>query len=424
MDSHLNSLPARRGQIGSQPKGARAARDGLAQHDGGGRRGERVGVAVRGGLGEKVRRRLERHLEQRRHVRLHARAVERRVAALVRHVVADEREVARVNLDAVHAEDRLDLGDDGGARRLDAKSAEHGVDIVGSDLVQVDHGSHRPARRERAKVDARRLDDRRFRALWRREHHRRSDALGVSHHHLWRELLDERHQLQPRGARRHPAVDPSRQPVARDAGAHQGASRSAERVEARHKSPLGRRLLCRSCGRPTAQCTTAAASRRTLGLLLVALLALLALLPQLGEGRAAQRRRVAPLPLLVRLHLADELLGRLGQRGSRLVDGGGAQPHLRFHEREEVERVRVLGERLEAGSLELLGELLLLVAPRPLHPLREHKLDAPPPAAVRAEHPSRVCRVDVRARGVPVFVLERPLLQPAPPVEAGGAARW
>ena len=71
-------------------------------------------------------------------MRLDAGAVERLVAALVRHVVGDQPEVARVDRDAVHAEDGADLVDDRRARRLDAVELQHRVDVVRRDAVDVD----------------------------------------------------------------------------------------------------------------------------------------------------------------------------------------------------------------------------------------------------------------------------------------------
>ena len=61
---------------------------------------EAVAVAVDRRLLQEVRRRLEGHLEERRRARLDPRAVERRVPALVRHVVGDEPQVPLVDGDA------------------------------------------------------------------------------------------------------------------------------------------------------------------------------------------------------------------------------------------------------------------------------------------------------------------------------------
>ena len=54
-------------------------------------------------------------------------------AHLVGHVVGDEAEVARVNADAISAEDAADLCHYSGASGLDAKSAQHCTHVVGGD---------------------------------------------------------------------------------------------------------------------------------------------------------------------------------------------------------------------------------------------------------------------------------------------------
>ncbi len=115
-----------------------AAEAGLAHHQAGGGRLERVPLAAQSRRPQERYRRLERHLLQRRGVVLDAHAVEGPVGAVEGHVVRDEGEVPRVHHDAVGAEDGDDLAHQGAVGGLHAVVARHVVHVVAGEAAQVE----------------------------------------------------------------------------------------------------------------------------------------------------------------------------------------------------------------------------------------------------------------------------------------------
>lgn len=111
----------------------------LTEHDPRARAPKIIPVAVQQRIAQERHRGLEAHLGERAGGGAQAGAAEGGQAAGARHEVGDEAQVARVDVDAVGAEDGVHLAHGGGARGFDAVAAQHGVHVVGEEPVGVEH---------------------------------------------------------------------------------------------------------------------------------------------------------------------------------------------------------------------------------------------------------------------------------------------
>lgn len=119
-------------------KSARADASNAADNDTRAGTPQIIPIAVEDGIAQEANSGLEAHLHKGADGALEAGATEGRKAAALGHKVGDEVEVAVVNADAVAFEDGVHFSHDGRPARFHAVKGEHGMDVVGEDLVRVE----------------------------------------------------------------------------------------------------------------------------------------------------------------------------------------------------------------------------------------------------------------------------------------------